>query len=208
MLTLMTLATASAATTSVCSTSSGSIESGSPACACVRLALSSAGRSGPYWLGGVTWDPASGYGVPAGASCFDYGAVSATVSGTSAPKIRSMLEIAGYDVAGGAAASWLPDPVPGASGLMADMMEEVDRTSPTVFVPVSLDLWEARDPQSGLPTGLLVRSSVPPVGALVDDFEMTQPFYFGLLIALADGRLLEVSEGYTPFVPVDLNGAW
>lgn len=200
MLTLAT-ATASAATTSVCSATAGSIESSSPACACVRLALTASGRVGPYWLGSVSWDPATRVGTPAGASCFDFGAVAATVSGASAAKVASLVTLAGHDVALEGGASWSPSLTPGASSLMADMMEEVDRTA---FVPVGPNLYEERDPQSGLPTGLVIRSAAPPVGAIVDGFEMTQPFYVSLVIGLADGRVYEVPEGYTPFVPVDL----
>ncbi len=197
MLMLLTLAAPSSAA-SVCALGA-SPAAATPACACVRLATTSAGAAGPYWLGGVTWS--GGTGTPGATNCFDYGAAMATVSGPTRPKVEALLRYAGESVALSDGRTWLWDLLPGASTLMSDVLEgDTDKTPPVVF-PLSPGLWELRNPLTGV-TEATVASAAPPSGAFWADLDGDQ--LDDLVIGFADGSLFEVTGWFDPFVPLVL----
>jgi hypothetical protein len=210
MLTLLTL-TAPSLAASLCSVGA-SPEASTPACGCVRLATTSAGRAGTFWLGGVPLTLSTTF-TPASSSCFDYGAALATVpAGPSRAKVATLLEYAGLAVAASGSRSgsavgstytlvWSWDPVPGASTLMSDVLEgDSDELPPWAF-PRLPGLWELRNPFTGA-TEATVQSARPLSGAFWADLDGDQ--LDDLVIGFADGSLFEVTGGFDPYVPLVL----
>jgi len=204
VLILLTALTAPSLAASVCSVGA-SPEASSPACRCVRLATTSAGRAGTSWLGGVP-STLSTF-TPASSSCFDYGAALATVpAGPSRAKVATLLEYAGLAVAASGSTPtytlvWSWDPVPGASTLMSDVLEgDSDELPPWPF-PLLPGLWELRNPFTGA-TEATVQSARPLSGAFWADLDGDQ--LDDLVIGFADGSLFEVTGGFDPYVPLVL----